>query len=108
MHGGEVFVPKIPSMRIVDLAKLIAPEAEIKITGIRPGEKLHEVLVSEDEARHARELDDMFIVQPAHPWWRSENWVGAKSLADNFRYASDTNSQWLTVGEMQNLIHEQS
>jgi len=106
MHGGEVFVPKIPSMRIVDLAKLIAPDAEIKITGIRPGEKLHEALVSEDEARHACELDDMFVVQPAHSWWGKENWVSAKTLPDDFRYASDTNSQWLTTAEMQALIHE--
>jgi len=106
MHGGEVFVPKIPSMKIVDLAKLIAPDAEIKITGIRPGEKLHEVLVSEDEARHARELEEMFIVQPSHSWWGSANWIDAKPVTEGFEYTSDTNSQWLTTAEMQALIHE--
>ncbi|HRY20812.1 MAG TPA: UDP-N-acetylglucosamine 4,6-dehydratase (inverting), partial [Flexilinea sp.] len=65
MHGGEVFVPKIPSMKVKDLAAAVAPEAEITYTGIRPGEKLHEVLISEDEARNTVEFDDMFIVQPS-------------------------------------------
>src|SRR5271167_4544458 len=68
MHGGEIFVPKIPSMRMVDLAESIAPGCEIDVIGIRSGEKLHEVLVSEDEARNALELDDMYVIQPAHPW----------------------------------------
>ena len=65
MHGGEVFVPKDPSTRIVDLAQVIAPEAEMEVIGIRPGEKLHEVLIHEDEARSTVELEDMFVVQPS-------------------------------------------
>ena len=69
MHGGEVFVPKIPSMKMVDLAKAIAPQAEIRMIGIRPGEKLHEVLISEDEARTTVELEDMYVVQPAAALW---------------------------------------
>src|SRR5512143_2997525 len=69
MHGGEVFVPKIPSMAVIDLARAVAPENEIEIIGIRPGEKLHEVLVSEDEARNAVELEDMFVVMPAERIW---------------------------------------
>ena len=66
MHGGEIFVPKIPSMRMLDLAETIAPGCEIETIGIRPGEKLHEVLVSEDEARNTVEVDGMYIIQPAH------------------------------------------
>lgn len=73
MHGGEVFVPKIPSMTIVDLAEVIAPGCRVEWIGVRPGEKLHEVLVSDDEARTTIELDDMFVIQPAHPWWSVEN-----------------------------------
>jgi UDP-N-acetylglucosamine 4,6-dehydratase len=104
MHGGETFVPKIPSMNNMDLAKAIAPNCKVDYIGIRPGEKLHEVLVSEDEARHTVELDDMYIVRPAHPWWQSENWAGAKSLPDGFRYTSDTNTHWLSNQELEKLI----
>ncbi len=71
MHGGEIFVPKIPSMRLVDLAEAIAPGCAVEYIGIRPGEKLHEVLLSEDEARNAVEFDEMFIIQPSHPWWKT-------------------------------------
>ena len=67
MEGGEVFVPKIPSMRVAEIAEAIAPEAERVITGIRPGEKLHEVLVTEDESRHAFELDDCYVIHPEFP-----------------------------------------
>ncbi len=104
MYGGEIFVPKIPSMNIMDLAKAVAPDCEIQYVGIRPGEKLHEVLVSEDEARHTVEMDDMYIIQPLHPWWRVENWHNARPLPDGFRYASDTNTRWLSVKELRNLI----
>src|SRR6476660_6074580 len=69
MHGGEVFSPKIPSMNIMDLVKAVAPNCKVEHVGIRPGEKLHEVLVSEDEARHTVETDDMYIIQPNYPWW---------------------------------------
>ena len=75
MHGGEIFVPKIPSMRMVDLAETIAPGCEIEVIGIRPGEKLHEVLVSEDEARNTVEVEGMYVIRPSHPWWSGENWV---------------------------------
>ncbi len=103
MHGGEIFVPKIPSMRLTDLAETVAPGCEIEYVGIRPGEKLHEVLVSEDEARNAVEVDDMYVIQPSHPWWKKENWSGAKALPEGFRYASDTNSQWLSHPELAEL-----
>lgn len=104
MHGGEIFVPKIPSMRLTDLAETVAGNCKVDYIGIRPGEKLHEVLVSEDEARHALEVDEMFIIQPAHPWWRTENWVQARPLPEGFRYASDTNSEWLTAEQLIDLV----
>jgi UDP-N-acetylglucosamine 4,6-dehydratase len=106
MHGGEIFVPKIPSMRLVDMAEAIAPGCDVQAIGIRPGEKLHEVLLSEDEARHALEVDDMFVIQPAHPWWRKENWQQARALPDGFRYASDSNTQWLSAEELYELVDE--
>jgi UDP-N-acetylglucosamine 4,6-dehydratase len=106
MNGGEVFVPKIPSMNIMDLAAAIAPGCEIQEIGIRPGEKLHEVMVSEDEARHTLELDDMFVVQPAHPWWKRDGWEHGKPLPDGFRYSSENNSHWLSVPELQTLAKD--
>ena len=104
MHGGEIFVPKIPSMNIMELAKTVADGCEVRNIGIRPGEKLHEVLVSEDEARHAVELEDSYVIQPAHAWWRVENLAGAQPLSDGFRYASDTNADWITPEDLRSLI----
>jgi len=104
MHGGEIFVPKIPSMRMIDLAESIAPGCEIETIGIRPGEKLHEVLVSEDESRNTVEMDDRYVIQPSHSWWRRENWSDGKPLPEGFRYASDTNDRWLTNRELHGLI----
>ena len=105
MEGGEVFVPKIPSMRVVELARAMAPESRIEVIGIRAGEKLHEVLVSEDEARHTVELDDMFVVQPAEALWFGYSWSNrGRPLTEGYRYASDTNDRWLTADEMRSLI----
>jgi UDP-N-acetylglucosamine 4,6-dehydratase len=104
MHGGEVFVPKIPSMNIMDLAEAVAPGCEVSLVGIRPGEKLHEVLVSEDEGRQTVELPDMHIIKPAHPWWGMENWADAKPAPEGFRFASDTNDRWLTIEELRRLV----
>ncbi|HOV30416.1 MAG TPA: UDP-N-acetylglucosamine 4,6-dehydratase (inverting) [Anaerolineaceae bacterium] len=105
MQGGEVFVPKIPSMRMLDLAKAMAPEAEIEIIGIRPGEKLHESLISEDEARTTVELPDMFVVQPPSALWFGHTWEKlGKPLPDGFRYASNTNTDWLDVEQINALI----
>src|ERR1017187_9859941 len=74
MRGGEIFIPKIPSMKLIDMAEAVAPGCELECIGIRSGEKLHEVLLSEDEARNAVETDDMYFVQPNHSWWQRENW----------------------------------
>ena len=105
MEGGEVFVPKIPSMRVVELARAMAPGSRIEVIGIRAGEKLHEVLVSEDEARHTVELDEMFVVQPAEALWFGRAWSEkGKALPEGFRYGSDTNDRWLTPDEMLGLI----
>ena len=103
MRGGEVFVPRIPSMRLVDLAKAIAPECTIEVTGIRPGEKLHELLISEDEARNTLEYDDMYLLQPIFPWWTTESATGGRRVADGFRYSSDGNSEWLTDAQLQEM-----
>src|ERR1700723_431397 len=104
MHGGEIFVPKIPSMRLADLAETVAPGCKVECIGIRPGEKLHEVLVSEDESRQTLETEDMYVIQPSHPWWKSDNWIKATPLPDGFRYSSDNNERWLTRRELEELV----
>lgn len=105
MRGGEVFVPKIPSMSVKDLATAIAPEAEISFTGIRPGEKLHEALISEDEARNTVEFDDMFVVQPSGMTWFGRDWEKlGKKLPDGFHYSSDNNSEWLDLDGIKKMI----
>ena len=103
MQGGEVFVPKIPSMKVVDLARAVAPQAEISIIGIRPGEKLHEVLISEDEARLTLERDDMFVVTPSLTLWQRDQVFAGNILPDGFRYSSDNNSQWLGIDEIKEI-----
>lgn len=105
MQGGEVFVPKIPSMKLVDLATAIAPDCQIEHIGIRPGEKLHEVLISEDEARHSIELEDMFVVEPSGALWFGHGWRDkGNTLPEGFHYASDNNHQWLSGEEIRTLI----
>ena len=106
MRGGEVFVPKIASMKVTDLAKAIAPEAEMVITGIRPGEKLHEILLTEEEARHAKELEDYYVVEPEHHFWDKNNLKGSKALPRGFKYTSDNNSQWLDENEIKGMVQD--
>lgn len=101
MQGGEVFVPKIPSMRVVDIADALAPDAEHRIIGIRPGEKLHEVLVTEDEARHALETDDSFVIVPEFPYWDMKRAKPEPVLAPDYRYSSDRNDRWLSIPELE-------
>ena len=107
MQGGEVFVPKIPSMRMTDLAEAVAPGCEIDLIGIRPGEKLHEALLSEEEARHSLELEDMYVVEPAGALWFGHGWKGkGKPMVEGFRYTSDANDQWLSVEELGDMVGE--
>jgi len=108
MHGGEIFVPKIPSMRLTDLAQAVAPGCEIEYIGIRAGEKLHEALVSEDEARNTVETDEMYVIQPSHPWWQNGNWMNARALPEGFRYASDSNTEWMTDQQVRNLMEPEA
>jgi UDP-N-acetylglucosamine 4,6-dehydratase len=109
MHGGELFVPQIPSMHMMDLARAIAPDAKIEFTGIRPGEKLHEEMISVDDARRTLEADGFYVVQPDMDWWvgspRAKGWESAKPLPADFRYTSDTNTKWLTIEELRAIVN---
>ena len=106
MHGGEVFVPKIPSMRIVDLVEAVAPGCEIREVGIRPGEKLHELMITADDARRTREFDKHFVICPDLDYWNGSNYNGARKVPDRFEYSSDKNSDWLTVPRMRAMLVE--
>jgi len=105
MQGGEVFVPKIPSMKVVDIARVIAPDADFEEIGIRPGEKLHEVLIHEDEARATVELEEMYVVQPSDALWFGHGWQDiGQPLPDGFRYSSDSNEEWLTIDQIREIV----
>ena len=108
MHGGEIFVPKIPSMTMVGLANALAPGMAHEMVGIRPGEKLHEVMVPADDARATVELDDRYIITPAFMRWAAEaHWDGkARKVGEDFRYGSDTNTQWLDADELHRMLNE--
>jgi UDP-N-acetylglucosamine 4,6-dehydratase len=106
MRGGEIFVPKIPSMRIMDLVEAVAPGCAVDDIGIRAGEKLHEILVSEDESRQTLEFDRMFVIEPLDPKWGYRAREGGKRLARGFRYSSDSNDVWLSPAEMKALCDE--
>jgi UDP-N-acetylglucosamine 4,6-dehydratase len=106
MKGGEVFVPKIPSMRIMDLVAAVAPGCQVKFTGIRPGEKVHEVLVSEDEAHHTVELPDFYVIKPLHPWYSVDHWTNGRAVSEGFRFSSDRNDRWLDVDGLRDLMAE--
>ena len=108
MQGGEIFVPKIPSMKIVDLAKAMAPDLPQRIVGIRPGEKLHEVMITEDDARNTIELPDRFIIEPSFAFWSRDPYKenGARPVPEGFRYASNTNTDWLDAESLGRLLLE--
>jgi len=105
MQGGEIFVPRIPSTTITDLAKAIAPDAELKPVGIRPGEKLHEEMISENDARSAYEFNDYYVIAPLLAGWSgAPDLSDGKRLPDGFSYKSDTNDQWLDVSQIRELL----
>ncbi len=103
MRGGEIYVPKLPSMKIIDLAAAVAPAARIDVVGIRPGEKIHEEMVSESAARHTLDMGNHFVIQPEMDWWHGEKLEG-NPLADGFSYTSDANTTWLTVEQLRDLL----
>jgi UDP-N-acetylglucosamine 4,6-dehydratase len=106
MRGGEIFIPKIPSMKVLDLAQALAPDCEIKTIGIRPGEKLHEVMIPEDDARNTVEYDDYFAVLPASGEDYRQEYIlqnGGKPCPEGFRYGSDSNNRWLSMNEMRKI-----
>lgn len=102
MHGGEIFVPKIPSMKVVDVARAVAPECRHEIVGIRPGEKMHEILIPSDEARNTFAYNTHFVIAPAFRDWKVFDFEsnGGCSVIDGFQYSSDTNDHWLTIDEL--------
>lgn len=101
MVGGEVFVPKLPSVKITDLIEVLAPSVRLKIIGRRPGEKLHEMLITPEEAVHTREFVDSFLIEPEFRFWGGNFLKGGKKLSKNFSYQSNTNTWWLTAKELQ-------
>lgn len=108
--GGEIFVPKIPSVRVEDLARVVGPDCEHREVGIRPGEKLHEVMVPEDDARTTIEYEDHYVIQPSHSFWNYKDYMGdrpGKKCPDGFSYSSSTNVRFLTdseIGEMVRIV----
>lgn len=106
MTGGEVFIPKLPSMNVVDLADAIAPGCRKNFIGIRPGEKLNEVLITEEEARHTKEFEDHFVVEAENPFWPWKPPQGGRTLPEGFRYASDNNGWRLTKSETEKIVQE--
>ena len=106
MAGAEIFVPKIPSMHTTELAEAIAPGLPHRLVGIRPGEKLHEIMVPEDDARSAVELEDRYVILPSHDLSHRKAWLdqGAKELPDGFSYASDRNPERLDARGLQVLL----
>ena len=107
MRGGEIFVPKIPSTKITDLASVIAPDLPTREIGIRPGEKLHEMMISEDDAYVTVDLGDRYAIEPAFSEYGRKSLAdlpGAKSVPDRFSYSSDTNDWWLDNDEMDAML----
>jgi UDP-N-acetylglucosamine 4,6-dehydratase len=91
-------------MKITDLARAVAPNSKVKIVGIRPGEKIHECLIIDNESRRALEFKGFFIIQPDHPWWTRGSHAGGRKINEDYNYSSDNNDKWLTVKDLQRMI----
>lgn len=103
--GGELYVQKCPSFKVTDLAKAMKEDCEFEDVGIRPGEKLHEVMVTEEDSRTTYEYDNHYIIYPDFDWFETKNnKPGGKKVADRFRYSSDNNKEWLSVEEIRDLL----
>jgi UDP-N-acetylglucosamine 4,6-dehydratase len=110
MHGGELFVPKIPSMKVVDVATVVAPECRTEVIGIRPGEKLHEIMVTQDDAINTVEHEKHYTIQPAAEWWSKADFIKetrGRPVAENFQYSSDTNNDWMTREQLGALLAQE-
>ena len=103
MKGGEIFVPKLKSLKIKDLIEHIAPNCKIKVIGIRPGEKIHEALLGDDEYRHVRETDKYYVVEPEHDWWDNTHLKSSKKVSENFIYSSNK-GDYLSKGELIKML----
>ena len=108
MQGGEIFVPRLPSMRMIDLAEAVAPGCEIERIGIRPGEKLHEVLITEEEGRNTLAYNGMYVIMPNYSWWKTDNYKTGKRTPDDFFYSSAHNEAWLTIDDLRKIIQSSS
>lgn len=106
MYGGEIFIPKIPSMKIMDLAKAIAPECEKKIIGTRPGEKLNETLITKEESAHTKGFNSYFVIEPEYHFWKKQYYGNKQFLPSNFVYTSNVNDWWLTIEDMKKMLKE--
>jgi UDP-N-acetylglucosamine 4,6-dehydratase len=104
MTGGELYVAKIPSYKLVDTAKVVAPNAKVRLIGIRPGEKLHEMMISDDESHLTQEYDTFYIIHPTAPSWGYTRRAGGKAVPDGFEYHSGNNAQWLTNAEILSFV----
>ena len=108
-RGGEIFVPKIPSMNVMELAHAIAPECRTEVVGIRPGEKLHEVLITEDDARNTVEYDHHFAILPSFRGWGAQEAPaddGGRPCPESFEYRSDRNTQWLAADDLRRMLKD--
>ena len=106
MTGGELYVPRIPSMRLIDLAKVIAPNSELEEVGVRPGEKLHEEMIAPDDSRRTMLLGDRYVVMPHIAGWGYEPPADGKPVPEGFAYRSDSNDLWLSDDELRKLVEE--
>lgn len=104
MRGGEIFVPKIPSMKVVDLFSAMAPNLPQKVVGVRPGEKLHEAMITEDDSRTTVVLADRYVIEPAFAEHRLSRPITGNLVPDRFRYASDTNDEWADVAMLRDML----
>ncbi len=103
MRGGEIFVPRIPSMRVTDVAAALAPDIPRRVIGIRPGEKVHEVLITEEEARHTKRFDEYFAIYPSFPFWGEVDYPSGEELPPGFGYSSDANDEWLDADRIREM-----
>jgi UDP-N-acetylglucosamine 4,6-dehydratase len=110
MEGGELFIPKIPSLRMTDVAEAMLPGGRTHVVGIRPGEKLHEVMVTDDDSRATVELPDRYVIEPTFEFWNHRSYVtrGATAVPEGFRYSSDNNTEWLDVDQIRDLLKREN